>query len=97
MSRAAYEALPRPDMVDHPSHYGGKDNPYEVVKVMEAWLSPEEFRGAMKFNIHKYLASAGKKNYNPTEDEAKAAWYAAYLKDYNNRLVAQMQAEEKLK
>jgi hypothetical protein len=57
---------------------------------------PEEFRGAMKFNIHKYLARAGKKG-NPDQDIAKAAWYAEYLKGYNERLAAGGQAEEKLK
>lgn len=25
------------EAVDHPSHYGGKDNPYEAIKVIEAW------------------------------------------------------------
>ena len=25
------------EMVNHPSHYGGKDNPYEVIKVIENW------------------------------------------------------------
>lgn len=24
-------------MVDHPDHYGGADNPYETIKVIEAW------------------------------------------------------------
>lgn len=23
--------------VNHPPHYGGKDNPYEAIKVIEAW------------------------------------------------------------
>lgn len=26
------------DSVNHPSHYGGADNPYEAIKVIEAWL-----------------------------------------------------------
>ena len=25
------------EMVDHPNHYGGEDNPYEAIKVIEAW------------------------------------------------------------
>ena len=25
------------EMVNHPEHYGGKENIYEVVKVCEAW------------------------------------------------------------
>ena len=24
-------------MVNHPNHYGGEENPYEVIKVCEAW------------------------------------------------------------
>ena len=23
--------------VEHPAHYGGADNPYEAIKVIEAW------------------------------------------------------------
>lgn len=25
------------DAVNHPAHYGGEDNPYEAIKVIEAW------------------------------------------------------------
>ena len=25
------------EMVNHPLHYGGADNPYEAIKVIEAW------------------------------------------------------------
>ena len=63
--------------VDHPVHYGGKDNPYEVIKVLEDWLTPEEFIGALKFNIHKYLARAAMKH--GVQDYEKAAWYSARL------------------
>jgi hypothetical protein len=69
--------------VDHPSHYGGIDNQYEVIKVLEAWLTPTEFIGFMKGNIFKYLArhrqKAGKK------DIEKHRWYAEYLDDYMKR------------
>jgi hypothetical protein len=41
LTRAQYDALPTPEIVNHSSHYGGKDNIYEVVKVMEAWLTPK--------------------------------------------------------
>ena len=46
------------EAVDHPAHYGGKDNPYEVIKVLEAWLTPEEFAGFLKGNVIKYQARA---------------------------------------
>lgn len=58
-----------PEMVDHPSHYGGADNPYEVVKVVEAW--------GLNFNLGntvKYIGRAGKKN-DLIEDLKKARWY----------------------
>ena len=25
------------EMVNHPDHYGGKENPYEAIKVILAW------------------------------------------------------------
>ncbi len=25
------------EKVNHPEHYGGKNNPYEAIKVIEAW------------------------------------------------------------
>lgn len=70
--------------VEHPEHYGGKDNPYEVIKVMEAWLTREEFIGAMKFQIFKYHARAKKKD---TEDEnyAKGQKYSEFLNSYLRR------------
>jgi hypothetical protein len=68
------------ESVHHPAHYGGEDDPHEVIKVMRAWLTPEEYIGALKFNIHKYLAREKKKG--NSEDIAKAAWYAAELKRF---------------
>lgn len=71
------------EAVDHPPHYGGADDPFEVIKVMEAWLTQEEFIGAMKFNIIKYQARAAKKN--GRQDYEKSAWYAHRLADYLER------------
>lgn len=73
------------EQINHPPHYGGADDSYEVIKVMEHWLTPEEFRGALKFNIHKYLARAGKKG-AMLQDEQKAAWYAKYLAEWEERI-----------
>jgi hypothetical protein len=61
------------EMVNHPNHYGGENNPYEVIKVCEAW---ELDKDAYLFNVVKYVARAGKKC--PTkelEDLKKAAFY----------------------
>lgn len=72
------------EKVNHPSHYGGKDNPYEVIKVMERWLTREEFIGAMKFQVFKYFARARKKD---AEDEnyGKAMKYNEFLLDFMKR------------
>jgi hypothetical protein len=57
------------ETVDHPPHYGGKDNPYEAIKVIEAWRL-----GFCLGNAVKYIARAGKKG-SVIEDLKKAAWY----------------------
>lgn len=66
-----------------PSYYGGADNPYEVIKVLEAWLTPQEFIGWLKGTIIKYMPRAGKGQ--TTLDIAKAAWYSHYLAEYLKR------------
>ncbi len=55
--------------VNHHSHYGGEDNPYEAIKVIEAWEL-----GFNLGNVVKYLSRAGKKG-DTLEDLRKAAWY----------------------
>jgi hypothetical protein len=61
------------EMVNHPNHYGGKENQYEVVKVCEAWDLDKD---AYLFNVVKYVARAGKKNpEKELEDLTKAMWY----------------------
>ena len=57
--------------VDHPNHYGGKDNPYEAIKVIEAWEL-----GFNLGNTVKYISRAGKKDPNKhLEDLEKARFY----------------------
>lgn len=71
------------EAVNHPTHYGGADNPYEVIKVAKAWLTTEEMIGALKFQIIKYTPRAGNKPGEPaSQDIAKATWYANYLKEF---------------
>ena len=43
-------------MVNHPAHYGGEDNVYEVIKVIEAWELDFHLG-----NTVKYISRAGKK------------------------------------
>jgi len=60
-------------MVNHPDHYGGKENIYEVVKVCEAWGLDKD---AYIFNVVKYVARAGKKDTDKElQDMKKALWY----------------------
>lgn len=63
----------RREWVNHPQHYGGEDNPYEVIKVLEAWGLDFDFNLG---NCVKYIARAGKKQQTKIiEDLKKAAWY----------------------
>lgn len=57
------------DPVNHPAHYGGSENPFEAIKVIEAWGL-----GFCLGNCIKYIARAGKKG-NRLEDLRKAKWY----------------------
>lgn len=66
------------EMVDHPEHYGGADDPHETIKVLRAWLTEEELAGFLKGNAIKYLSRANRKG-DPATDCAKAAWYAREL------------------
>lgn len=79
-SRAKYEEMndrevsvtidePTRGAVDHPTHYGGGDNPYEAIKVIEAWNA-----GFNLGNTLKYISRAGKKDFI-VQDLEKAAWY----------------------
>jgi iron-sulfur cluster repair protein YtfE (RIC family) len=59
------------ESVNHPKHYGGGDNIYEAIKVIEAW--------DLDFclgNTLKYISRAGKKDTTKElEDLNKALWY----------------------
>ena len=72
------------DKVDHPAHYGGADNPFEAIKVIEAWLGKEGAAAFCRGNTLKYLSRAGKKDpAAELEDLKKAAWYLA--REISNR------------
>ena len=58
-------------MVNHPAHYGGEDNVYEVIKVIEAWEIDFHLG-----NTVKYISRAGKKGSDKElQDLKKALWY----------------------
>lgn len=62
-----------PDNVNHPNHYGGADDPYETIKVLRHKLTPQEYAGALKFQVMKYNDRHVKKN--GLEDLKKAQFY----------------------
>ena len=45
------------EQVNHPDHYGGSDNIYEAIKVIDAWDL-----GFSLGNTVKYISRAGKKD-----------------------------------
>lgn len=57
--------------VKHPKYYGGSDNVYEAIKVIEVW--------GLDFclgNVIKYISRAGKKDKSKLiQDLEKASWY----------------------
>ena len=66
-------------MVNHPNHYGGELNPYEAIKVIDAW--------DLDFclgNTVKYISRAGKKNPEKEIEDLKKALF--YLQHKINKL-----------
>ena len=57
--------------MENKAYYGGKENTYEAIKVIEAW--------ELNFhlgNVVKYISRAGKKDKTKLkEDLEKAKWY----------------------
>ena len=60
------------EQISHPKHYGnGESDPYEVIKVIEAWNL--DFKLG---NVIKYVARAGKKDPEKLlQDLEKAKFY----------------------
>ena len=56
-------------VVDHPPHYGGANNPYEAIEIIEALDL-----GFHLGNVVKYIVRAGKKG-DYLENLKKAEWY----------------------
>ena len=58
------------EMVNHPEHYGGQDNPYEVIKVIENWNLDFHLG-----NTVKYISRAGKKDTDKELQDLKKAMF----------------------
>lgn len=57
--------------INHPTHYGGANNPYEAIEVIEACNCGFHIGNALK-----YISRAGKKSGQSTvKDLRKANWY----------------------
>lgn len=64
-------------VISHPERYGG-DTTYECIKVLEAWLPPEQYKGFLRGNVLKYLCRVGKKD-ETVQELKKAKWYLEKL------------------
>ncbi len=62
------------EQVEHPNHYGGENDPFETIKVINAWN--------LNFNLGnavKYISRAGKKDPKKyVEDLKKSRFYIDY-------------------
>jgi translation initiation factor 2B subunit (eIF-2B alpha/beta/delta family) len=57
------------ESIDHPEHYGGKDNIYEAIKIIEAWDLNFSLGNVIKYVLRAYSKS------KTLEDLQKARWY----------------------
>jgi hypothetical protein len=62
------------DFVNHPPHYQGS---IECIEAIEASMSPEAFKGALKANVMKYIWRYETKG--GLESLQKAQWYLTRL------------------
>ena len=59
------------EQINNPEYYGGVNNPYEAIKVIEAWDL-----GFCLGNVVKYISRNGKKEGEAdVKDLKKALWY----------------------
>ncbi len=71
--KSILENTTKKEEVNHPKRYGG-DVTYECIKVLEAWLTEEQYKGFLRGNILKYLCRVGKKD-NEVHELRKARFY----------------------
>jgi hypothetical protein len=61
--------------VDHPPHYGGKDNPYEAIKVIEAWGLGFHLGNTLKYICRQGWRGRQRQPGQALADLKKARWY----------------------
>ncbi len=81
------------ELVNHPIHYGG-DTPYECIKVLRAWLSPEEYKGFCRGNFIKYVCRLGKKD-NNVQELKKARFYLDKLIEAESESLVNFEGKNK--
>jgi len=65
-------------------HYKHPKPEYEVIKILQARLTKEEYAGYLKGNVLKYIFRAGTKPGNPLkQDLDKAEQYLQWYKEHN--------------
>jgi hypothetical protein len=70
------------EAVNHPAHYGGENNPFEAIKVIENWQL-----GFSAGNALKYILRAKNKGAE-LQDLKKALWYLRRWRDRGDTTVA---------
>ena len=71
MAKTTTKTTETVEKVNHPAYYGGESNPYEAIKVIDAWNL-----GFSLGNAVKYISRAGLKDpATKVEDLKKAMWY----------------------
>ena len=60
------------EAVNHPEHYGGESNPYEAIKVIDAWDL-----GFSLGNTVKYISRAGKKEKDKDKKDKNITVYSS--------------------
>jgi hypothetical protein len=69
------------EQVNHPQHYGGENNLYEAIKVIDNWQL-----GFSLGNTVKYISRAGKKEKDKElQDLKKALWYLQHKRNDRRR------------
>ena len=72
-----YRSKNKQDSINHSRHYQTED--FTTIKVIEAMLTPEEFKGYLKGNIIRYREQSSDKE-KPNEDLDNAKFYWDKLK-----------------
>ena len=70
--------------IDHPARYNGGSE-YECYKVLQNWLTEEQYKGFLLGNSLKYLCRLGKKD-NNVQELNKARWYLDKLIEEESKI-----------